>query len=286
MNTFFSEQLELINRKMKDHFAVCDNNLLKSMFYSLEAGGKRLRPLLVAASAIAIGKDPKQTLDFALALECIHTYSLIHDDLPGMDNADLRRGVPTNHKKFGEGIAILAGDALLTEAFKIVADMDVPSAGKVAAISMLSECAGEKGMCGGQLLDLEMEGQKLSVEDLISVSKLKTGALIKASVLGPALLFQDESSISPLTEYAKNIGVAFQMVDDVLDIVGDEKLTGKKAGADEKNDKYTFPILVGLDETKKRISEYYNNSITVLKPFGENGKYLAGIAQKIVERDR
>jgi len=286
MQEFWDSYKNRVNEKIGSYFNI-QNKLIDSMTYSLLAGGKRFRPVVSGASAYALGEDPQKVLDYGLAIEFIHTYSLIHDDLPGMDDSDLRRGKLSNHRKFGEGIAILAGDSLLTEAFFILSQLKFPASNKIRLLELVAKCSGYMGMCGGQLLDLEMSKVESTCEDLLLISNLKTAALIEACVLGPAYLFEaSEEKIEALNIYSKNIGVVFQMVDDLLDVTGDKNNLGKDTGKDAKNCKKTFPELLGVDGTRKLIEERYEKAIRALDIFDEKKKYLHEIARFIVERDR
>lgn len=246
------------------------NTLLKAMQYSLNAGGKRIRPILLIATLEALGKTKELGLEVAAAIEMIHTYSLIHDDLPAMDNDDFRRGMPTNHKVFGEGIAILAGDALLTLAFQLIASIAYKN-NKISPMTVLdlitnlSRSAGPIGMVGGQVLDLEGENRQLTLTDLEQIHRHKTGDLIHYSIYAGAVLAEaNESERNALQIYARNLGLAFQIQDDILDITGTEANIGKPIGSDQKLGKSTYPALLGLaaaqqwlkqlvDEAKKAI---------------------------------
>ncbi len=230
--------------------------LAESMRYSLEAGGKRVRPILCLLSAEAVGGDLEKALPGALALEYIHTYSLIHDDLPAMDDDDLRRGRPTNHKVYGEGPAILAGDGLLTEAFAVLAQT-----GRADAVALLAEAAGWRGMVGGQALDLEgealtREGKAYDLAHLQTIHRLKTGALIRvACELGGLLGGADPTQCQALREYGAALGLAFQIQDDILDATSTEATLGKRAGKDEGRGKITYPSLLGLAGAKVALQE-------------------------------
>ncbi len=270
----------------------------KSMRYSMNAGGKRLRPALVIAAAEACGGTAAQVLPTACALEMIHTYSLIHDDLPAMDDDDLRRGRPTNHKVFGDAIAILAGDALLTHAFRLAADnariKGVKPAAVVKAIALLSDGAGTAGMVGGQVADIISEdGQWRKKGRLFTSPKKilefihlnKTAALIRTSLTAGATLANGSArQIAALDAYGRWIGLAFQVADDVLDRVGDKKKLGKR-GSDRDNDKLTYPALYGLGESVKIGRRMIAAAHRSLKPFGNRVQVLHDLADYIVERD-
>ncbi len=227
-------------------------SLYASMRYSTLAGGKRIRPFLTLSVAEMFGAGVKDAIYFASALEMVHTYSLIHDDLPSMDNDDLRRGKPTNHKVYGEATATLAGDALLTGAFEILCAADLPADTKIAAVRVLSEAAGAEGMVGGQIMDLAAEETAPSFETLVKTHSLKTGALITASVrLGLlAAGVTDEATIHALCTYARLIGLAFQIIDDLLDVIGDEAELGKPIGSDKEEGKTTFLSFLSPEEAK------------------------------------
>lgn len=266
--------------------------LHKAMRYSVFAGGKRLRPILVVAAAETCGLDGKKVLPAACAIELIHTYSLIHDDLPAMDDDDLRRGIPTNHKVFGEAIAILAGDALLTYAFQLIAkNGKIAPALTAEVVKAVSKGAGNQGMVGGQVLDIEMgegrwtkEPRKSQSGILKTIHESKTAALIHASVFAGALLAKaGPRQRKCLSLYGKNIGLAFQIADDILDVVGDKKLLGK-SGSDRANRKLTYPAVFGLENSKKQALELVRKAKTSIKDFGKSADILADLADYIVER--
>lgn len=262
----------------------------QAMRYSVMGGGKRLRPLLVLAAAEAVGGNPEKAMPFAAAIEFIHTYSLIHDDLPAMDNDDYRRGRPTSHRIYGEAVAILAGDALLTYAFEVLARSSENSFGTsdsqiIRVISEIAQAAGTQGMIGGQVVDLESEGKNISEDLLDYMHRHKTGALIRASVRAGAILAgAKEKQLASLTEYAENFGLAFQIMDDVLDVVGLEEELGKPVGSDQRNEKATFVSRWGLEGACQRAFEYSEKAIENLKVFGERGEFLSGLARYVIER--
>ena len=260
-----------------------------AMRYSLFAGGKRLRPILTIASYEAVGGDRGCVLPFACAIELIHTYSLIHDDLPAMDNDDFRRGVLTNHKVYGDAVAILAGDALLTEAFRLMTDSDAISGIDLRAvldvINDIANAAGASGMVGGQNLDLESEGQDIDLSDLEYIHTHKTGALISVSVsTGAKLGGASEEEVRLLSKYGEAIGLAFQIVDDILDIEGEEALLGKSVGSDAKKQKATYPVFLGIDGSKKLAGELTDNAIVFLEDFDDKAGPLRMIARYIGDR--
>ncbi|MDM8539259.1 polyprenyl synthetase family protein [Desulfobacterales bacterium HSG17] len=276
-----------------------DTRLISAMKYSLMAGGKRLRPILCLAANEAVGGQINEALPAACALEFIHTYSLIHDDLPAMDNDDLRRGKPTCHKAFEEATAILAGDGLLTLAFEILSCPDlVPDLapglvnGKntlkwLKVIHEISRAAGYQGMIEGQMRDISSENISLSKENLEKMHLLKTGALIETSVTCGALLGNGTNEdINLLKIYAKNIGLAFQVTDDILNIEGDPSIMGKSAGTDEFRSKSTYPSIMGIDKSKAFAMQLVENAINALDKFDERSEPLRAISLYILERKR
>lgn len=261
--------------------------LLEAMRYSLLAPGKRIRPILVFASADALQLGWDDVLPIAVALEMIHVFSLIHDDLPAMDDDDLRRGQSTNHKIFGEAMAILAGDSLLAQAFVPLVDLDVGRFGSRPVLKVIREIAlatGTAGMIGGQVIDMESEGKAISFERLKTLHRLKTGALIRAAVLAPAILSaQDEKICNALNEFADSIGLAFQIADDILDIEGGQEI-GKDVGSDQKRGKSTYPSILGMEEAKRERSRQHERALAALKDFDDKAQALREIARFIVER--
>ena len=260
--------------------------LYASMRYSAMAGGKRIRPFLVMESARLFGGELSCAIYFAAALEMVHTYSLIHDDLPCMDNDDWRRGKPTNHKVYGEATATLAGDALLTGAFELLCAADLPSETVRGAVRVLSEAAGAEGMVGGQIMDMEAENKEISFETLVKLHSLKTGALITASVkLGLlAAGVTDDRKISALTAYARYIGLAFQIVDDVLDAEGDAETLGKTVGSDEKSGKVTFLHFLSVEEAKQYAHRLTESAKAEISAF-EGSETLSALADYLLYRN-
>src|SRR6185369_605716 len=262
----------------------------KAMRYSVFAGGKRVRPILMLAACQAVGGDTERAIPAACAMEMIHTYSLIHDDLPAMDDDDFRRGNPTNHKVFGEAIAILAGDALLTEAFILLGSPEyAEKTGAERLLPVIREiawCAGSHGMVGGQVVDMESEGKR--DVDLATVQYIhthKTGALIKASVKSGALLGgADERQLSSITRFGEVIGLAFQIADDILDIEGSTEELGKDAGSDQARGKATYPAVIGIEESRRRAAELLDMAIESLDSIGEKANPLREIAKFIISR--
>jgi len=262
----------------------------EAMRYSIFAGGKRLRPVLVLAGAECCGAKPETVLPTAAAMELIHTYSLVHDDLPAMDDDDLRRGRPTNHKVYGEAVAILAGDALLTKAFELISKnakiRGVPSKAVAEVVGLVSHGAGTFGMIGGQVVDLESEHKTPDQEMLQYIHLSKTAALIAASVVGGGLYAGgSEDQVKQLRCYGQSIGLAFQIVDDILDVTQTSEQLGKTAGKDLASEKATFPALFGLEESRKRASALLTSAGDALKGFGSRAETLETIARFLIERE-
>ena len=262
----------------------------KAMRYSVFAGGKRVRPILMLAACDAVGGDVGRAMPAACAMEMIHTYSLIHDDLPAMDDDDFRRGSPTNHKVFGEAIAILAGDALLTEAFKLTSDIRLaegcdPSA-LLAVIHEIATSAGSAGMVGGQVIDMESEGRKgIDLPTVQYIHTHKTGALIKASVVSGALLGgASGKQLAAVTRYGEAVGLAFQIADDILDIEGTTEEIGKDSGSDQARGKATYPAVIGVAAAKEAAHGMMDEALRSLKIFGTEADPLREIARYIVQR--
>ena len=265
-----------------------DETLEKAMEYSLMAGGKRLRPVLLMAAADAVGKDGAAFLTTGCAIEMIHTYSLIHDDLPAMDNDDYRRGKPTNHKVFGDGIAVLAGDALLTLAFEVMLRQEGAAPETlVTVVSEMSRAAGPYGMVGGQVLDLEGEGRRLNLAALRKIHMGKTGALFCAAIRSGAILAgAKEEELAALTLYAERFGLAFQITDDILDVTGDEAAIGKPVGSDVRNEKATYVTLTSLEEAKKLAEDAVDEAVAALDIFGERAAFLRDLALFLLGRKK
>lgn len=258
----------------------------EAMYYSLTVGGKRVRPLLMLLTAAAFGTDIKKVLPVALALECVHTYSLIHDDLPAMDNDDYRRGKLTNHKQFDEATAILAGDALLTYSFQLISETPELSADeKVYALKRLSEVSGPSGMVGGQMYDLSYEDTTISLDQLEQVHDLKTGQLlIYALEMGAFLSHQPIEIMEAMKQAATAIGLTFQIQDDILDVIGDEQALGKKVGSDVLNDKSTYPKLLGLEGAMKERQKFVDETKKQLDLAGVLETNLAQFVISLSER--
>ncbi len=291
LKTYMQEARSITDKRLKELLPAetqYPEVIHKAMAYSVFAGGKRFRPMLCLAACEAVCGDWKPALDAACAMECIHTYSLIHDDLPGMDNDDYRRGKLTNHKVFGEGMAILAGDALLTYAFEILAGMadETNSRQIVRLIGEVSKASGTDGMIGGQVVDIQSEQTEPTAELLHYIHHKKTGTLIVASVrMGAILGGADAAQLDALTEYAHQLGLAFQITDDILDVVGDESKIGKPVGSDEKNEKATFPSLFGLEQSRQMAEEAVQSAVESLQILGEKGDILEQLARYLLQRE-
>lgn len=257
--------------------------LFDAMHYSVSAGGKRLRPFFVMEFCRACGTSPEKAVPVAAAVEMIHTYSLIHDDLPCMDNDDFRRGKPTCHKIYGEANALLAGDALLTDAFRVLASSDLPDRVKTQCVCILSENAGHDGMVGGQVLDISAESRQCTEQDVIDIELRKTGALFRAACcMGVCCAGGTEPQMTAASEYAEALGLAFQIRDDILDVIGNNEKLGKTVGTDEN--KNTFVRILGIDGAEKLLKQYTEKALSVLNSFkGEN--CLSEMALYLVDRD-
>ena len=264
----------------------------QSMRYSMFAGGKRLRPILCLETAAMFGADIKEVMPTACALEMIHTYSLIHDDLPDLDNDDFRRGKPTNHKMYGNAMAILAGDALLTRAFEVLGSEALQYANDPMVVNRLqanfeiAEAIGSKGMIGGQVVDILSENNPVKEASILRyIHTHKTGDLIKVSVRSGALLAgATEEELDNITVYAQKIGMAFQITDDILDIEGDQAELGKDIGSDQKNEKLTFPSLYGLEKSKRMAENAITDALRFLEKTGKDSTYLRELANYILTR--
>ncbi len=293
INDYLKQKQNVIEQSLIDFLPdpdVYPETIHKAMHYSIFAGGKRLRPILTLATGELFGVQEKKLLPFASALEMIHTYSLIHDDLPALDNDDMRRGKPTNHVIFGEDMAILAGDALLNYAFELMAqaalELETPQTG-LKAILEIATASGVSGMIGGQVVDLEMEKQKsANLEAVTYIHKHKTGALIKACVkVGGIIADASDQDMERLTKYASHLGFAFQVVDDILDVKGDPQKLGKTVGKDLESGKATYPKFVGLEASEQYAQKLLHEALDMLSPYGEAAEPLRGIAKKLVDRE-
>jgi geranylgeranyl diphosphate synthase type II len=294
LKAYLAEKREIVDRALESCFPPPEGpagDLVRSMTYSLFAGGKRLRPILCIAGAEASGGSPEDVLPAACALEMIHTYSLIHDDLPVMDNDDLRRGKPTNHKVFGEAVALLAGDALLTEAFAVLAGMGPPASASPGAlprvIRRVSEAAGFRGMVGGQVVDIQSEGGPLGEERLRFIHTHKTADLITVSCLcGAMLCGAPGPRVDALEAYGRRIGLAFQISDDILNIEGDRGTLGKGVGSDAERGKLTWPAVFGLEASRKARQDLVREALEALSDLDHRADPLRAVAGYIVERKR
>lgn len=291
LKSYLSSKREQINQALDSIFSNTSSKIVKAMKYSLMAGGKRIRPVLCLAAAETVGRQSQDVIRAACALEMIHTYSLIHDDLPAMDNDDMRRGHPTCHVAFDEATAVLAGDALLTLAFEMLSSIEFIQDNNVLnwlrVIHTISTAAGYKGMIEGQMLDIAGEGHVLSLKDLESMHALKTGALIEASVTVGAIIGKGSiDQVQHLKTYAKNIGLAFQVADDLLDVEGDPNIMGKNVGSDQARSKSTYPALLGIEQSKQFAKKLVNNALKALDYFDNKAHPLRAIANYIVDRKK
>ncbi len=290
LKEIWQERLQLVEAQLEKELKAnpsLDPKLGEAMEYSLMAGGKRMRPMLLMAAADAVGGRGTDFLTAACAMEMIHTYSLIHDDLPAMDNDDYRRGKLTNHKVYGDGMAVLAGDALLTLAFEVVLRQEADPAVKLAVAKEFAIAAGQSGMVGGQAMDLEAEGQKIDMETLKQLHMGKTGALFHAAIRSGAMLAgASEEELAALTTYADKFGLAFQITDDILDVTGDEALIGKPVGSDERNDKSTYVTLTSLEEARKLAEETVAEAVAALAPLGEKAGFLRELVEYLLKRNK
>ncbi len=267
--------------------------VVEAMNYSIDVGGKRIRPLIISeVYKLFGGEDMSEIAPFVAAMECIHTYSLVHDDLPAMDNDDFRRGQLTTHKKYGEDFGVLAGDGLLNRAYEIMlecamkADDYVKQARYVRAASILANKAGVYGMVGGQALDVYLTGKSMAHDDLKFIFELKTGALIEAAfMIGAVLAGADEDSVAKMEKVGHLVGFAFQIQDDILDVVGDTALTGKAVNSDAKNNKTTYVTLYGMDKAKDDVESMSKEAINLIKDAGDN-EFLVELINNLINRDR
>lgn len=282
---FLTEKAEKTEAALRTYIAEWRHappKLVEAISYSLLGGGKRLRPALALGACELISGKDWPALPAACALEMIHTYSLIHDDLPAMDNDDLRRGRPTSHKVYGDALAILAGDGLLTMAFDIAA-----RPGNSAIIRELARAAGVEGMVGGQVLDLEDAGRPRTLDELRRLHACKTGALIRGAVRTGAILGgAGDAALEALTRYGKNIGLAFQIADDILDVVGTEEALGKPIGSDQAHAKSTYPAVLGLERARELAEEAVEDALSALGGFGPKADPFRALARYIIDRDR
>jgi geranylgeranyl diphosphate synthase type II len=295
IHRYLQEKREIVDSALERYLPKKEeftSNLHRAMQHSLFAGGKRIRPILSIASYEAVGGKGERTLPFACALEMIHTYSLIHDDLPAIDNDDYRRGKPTCHKVFGEAIAILAGDGLLTEAFRLMTNQpakDYHSSEEGLILDLINEvaqAAGVLGMVGGQVVDVESEGKTVDLPTVQYIHTHKTGAMILASVrVGAKLGGAKGEILKALTRYGESLGLAFQIADDILNVEGEAALMGKKTGSDLSKGKATYPSLLGVEVSKRKAKELVEISVDALKQFGPEADPLREIARFVVARE-
>jgi geranylgeranyl diphosphate synthase type II len=291
LKAYLRDKRALVDEALKSVFPEPQGfaaDVVRAMTYSLFAGGKRLRPILCIGGAEAVGKEGRTILPFACSLELIHTYSLIHDDLPVMDNDDLRRGKPTSHKVFGEAVALLAGDGLLTEAFRLMAGTSgVDPRALLKVIRLAGSAAGYQGMVGGQVADIQSEGKPVDPSLVNFIHSHKTGALIHASVTSGAILGEGtEEQVNAISSYGEKIGLAFQIADDILDVEGDSKTMGKGVGGDARKKKITFPAAVGLQKAKEIQGRLVEEAVGALRTFDEKADPLRSLALYIIERKK
>jgi geranylgeranyl diphosphate synthase type II len=291
LQTFLSSRTDMVNQAL-DRYLPSESTrparLHQAMRYSLFAGGKRMRPALCLAAAAACGGDEREALPLACAVECIHTYSLIHDDLPAMDNDDFRRGKPTNHKVFGEGLAILAGDALLTQAFELAAlSRGWPRYSHQDLVLELARAAGSLQLVGGQAADLEAEGKKIPLAGLRYIHERKTSALLRCSTrLGGMSANCAPAQFRALSDFGYYVGLAFQVIDDILDVTQTSEQLGKTAGKDTKAQKATYPSIVGLEKSRKIAADLTGKAFSALEPFKGKAVALGALAEYLLKRDR
>ena len=291
LKAYLQDRQKIVEAALEHYLPGEDNiptDIYKAVRYSVFNGGKRIRPILCLAAADAVGGDLGPAIPVACAMELIHSYSLIHDDLPAMDDDDFRRGKPTCHKVFGEDIAILAGDALLTEAFVLLSRTEkvrLSAEKRIAVIQEIAQAAGIDGMVGGQALDVLSEKSVSDENTLYEIHRRKTGALIVAAVKSGAIIFNAcKDKIQALAQYGINVGLAFQIADDILNVEGDRELMGKETGSDAALNKLTYPSLLGLDLAKEKLANYIDAAIASLSGFDERAQPLLVIARYIMER--
>lgn len=291
VTTFFASERQVIDELLPRYIRNLDapESLKESMLYSLEAGGKRIRPLLLLATLQDLEKPLDAGYDVACAIEMIHTYSLIHDDLPAMDDDDLRRGKPTNHIQFTEALAILAGDALLTHSFEVIANIDdalIPSKRKIELIRLLAKAAGPEGMVGGQVADMDGEERSLTLEELEYIHHHKTGDLLTYPIVAGAIIAgATEEQLTLFRAFGKELGLVFQIKDDILDVEGNEELLGKRVGSDSSNQKSTYPSLLTLEGAKEKLHEHTLKAKEYLYKLKMENSMLNDITNYIIERN-
>jgi geranylgeranyl diphosphate synthase type II len=294
LKSYLSDRRKMIDQALEALFPHPEGpagDVIEAMRYSLFAGGKRLRPILCLAGAASVGGEERDVLPVACALELIHTYSLIHDDLPVMDDDDLRRGKPTNHRVYGEAMALLAGDGLLTEAFHMMTLFETPPGkdpGMIQkVIGLIARAAGYGGMVGGQVADIQSEGKEVDLETVQFIHSRKTGALIGVSVTAGAVLGGgNEEQVEAIRAYGRKVGLAFQIADDILDIEGDTAVLGKAVGGDARKKKITYPSVLGLQRSKQIQTEMVEQAVAALDLFHHVADPLRSIAKYIIERKK
>ncbi len=289
-NNWMNDYKDLVEKEIDILFPKLQNEGYKEVSdaarYSLTLGGKRIRPIIMLEVCRVFGGSIEDVLNFAVALEMIHTYSLIHDDLPCMDNDDMRRGKPSCHIKYGEDTALLAGDTLLTESFGIAAKSQISKDKIINSIAVLSRCAGLHGMIGGQVLDLSFEKRKPNLEQLENMCKLKTGCLISAAAeIGAIIGGADNSQIEAISNYAFKVGLAFQVIDDILDVTSSSEILGKPIGSDVQNEKTTFVTLLGLEDAKKFALKLTNDALKILSCLPIDSERLVFLTNLLLERN-
>ncbi|MFW5981907.1 MAG: polyprenyl synthetase family protein [Halanaerobiaceae bacterium] len=286
LKNYALEAEEVLENLFKTNDEYLAETLISSMKYTLFSGGKRIRPVLSRMVAEMIGANIKSAMIAGAAIEMIHSYSLIHDDLPSMDNDDFRRGKKTNHRIYGEGIAILAGDGLLTYAFNVLSKLTLPAERIVKIVELISTSAGIDGMVGGQVLDLEAENKEISLVEMQKIHRAKTGALFRASILAGAYCGNPSlAELEALEVYAEKLGLTFQITDDILDVIGNEDKLGKKVGSDEKLDKSTYPKLLGIEGAKNAAKENAEKAKKALDIFADRSEDLKNLIDFIVFRE-
>jgi geranylgeranyl diphosphate synthase, type II len=289
LNSFMEKNIKLVETELTKYISRLEGPdvIKKAMDYSLQAGGKRIRPILLLATIAAFQEEIEKGLAAACSLEMVHTYSLIHDDLPAMDDDDLRRGKPTNHKVYGEAMAILAGDGLLTYSFQVLAeDTRLTNDQKVKLVSLLAKLSGPEGMVGGQVADMEGENRKLTLSELESIHLNKTGKLLTYSVLAGAIIGgASPCQLEEFEIFARNLGIAFQIRDDILDIEGDQAIMGKPIGSDVTNHKSTYPSLLNMQGAKDKLRSHIQKAKTALNKIEVNTNLLEQMTDLIAIRD-
>ncbi len=288
IKNLLTDKAEIVENTLQEIMDIKEpssDTLLEAMEYSLFSGGKRIRPVLTIMTAELVEGNEKIARKVGAVVELIHTYSLVHDDLPSMDDDDYRRGKPANHKVFGTGVSILAGDALLTYAFEILSRLNFSPDRLIKIIQIISQAAGLNGMVGGQVLDLEAEGENLELDDLKFVHQNKTGALMKCSILAGAYCGDpNHVEIEALKEFSHYIGILFQIVDDILDVIGDAEKMGKSVGKDEELEKSTYPNILGLEQAKKEAEEMAEKANSSLDIFGKKADELKMLTDFVLKR--